>query len=210
MTTLDFSDSEPALTKSQMKNANTFSGNAAFYERLQGRKKTPMQRYGWVALPIAAVAIIGVVAATSTPHSSADDVVGAPGQVTTAANTPAPGVKITQASADDVTPASVDSPAAIRAKIDAAPAAQAPSSAPAPVKLAKRAPAPVRSDAVTTAPASATATTRVVEPPVPAPAPAAAPTEVNPPAASVAPAAEAPVIPAAPPAAAPEAAAPAQ
>ena len=210
MTTLDFTDSEPTIKTTKASQANAFSGNAAFYERLQGRKKKGIERYGWVALPVAAVAILGVVAATSTPHSSADDVVGAPGQTTTAAATPAPTVKIAQASTDDVTPAAVQSPSAIRERIETAPAAvQAPSSAPAPVRVAKRAPAP-RSDAVTTAPASATATTRVVPAPEPAaPAPSAAPVEVTPPAASAPAEVQAPVVEAAPAAAAPEVSAPA-
>lgn len=182
MTTLDFTDSEPPIKTTKASQANALTGNAAFYERLQGGKKKGIERYGWVALPIAAVAILGVVAATSTPHSSADDVAGAPGQAKMASAAPAPGIKIAQA--DDVTPASVQSPSAIRAKIDAAPAAiQAPSAAPAPVRVAKRAPAP-RSDAVTTAPAAATPVTRTA----PAPAPAA----VNPPAAIVAPPVAAP------------------
>ena len=183
MTTLDFTDSEPPIKTTKAAQANALTGNAAFYERLQGQtKKKGIERYGWVALPIAAVAILGVVAATSTPHSSADDVVGAPGQ--TAAATPAGGVKIAQASNDDATPVNVQSPAAIRAKIDSAPAAvPAPSSAPAPVRVAKRAPAP-RSDTVTTVPAAAAPVTRA--------APAPAPAQVNPPAATVAPPAAAP------------------
>ena len=209
MSTLDFTDSEPAVIKGQVQDADSFTGNAAFYERLQGRKKKGIERYGWVVLPIAAVAILGVVAATSTPHSSADDVVGAPGKTNTAATTPAPAVQVAQASTDDVTPAAVQSPSAIREKIDSAPAAiQTPSSAPAPVRVAKRAPVPAkaapRSDAVTTAPASATATTRIVPAPEPvAPAPSAAPVEATPPAASAPAEIQAPVVPAAP-AAAPE------
>lgn len=209
MTTLHFTDSEPAVIKGQVQDADSLSGNAAFYDRLQGRKTKGIQRYGWVALPIAAVAILGVVAATSTPHSSADDVVGAPGQSKTAAAPPAPAVKLAQASTDDVTPAAVQSPQAIREKIESAPAAiQAPSSAPAPVRVAKRALAPAkaapRSDTVTTAPAAATATARIVPAPEPAaPAASAAPTEVNPPVASAPAEVQAPVVPAAPADAAP-------
>jgi hypothetical protein len=219
MTTLDFTDSEPPIKTTKAAQANALTGSAAFYDRLQGRQKKGIERYGWVALPIAAVAILGVVAATSTPHSSADDVVGAPGQTTTAAATSAPSVKIAQASTDDVTPASVQSPSAIRAKIDAAPTAvQAPSSAPAPVKVAKRAPAP-RSDAVTTAPAAATPVTRTAPAPAPAavnpPAaivapPVAAPVDSPAPAVSAAPAAEAPSVTEAPAQSAPAETAPAQ
>src|ERR1700761_5009853 len=82
MTALDFQDREPELKPSRRANNQLFAGNSALYERLQGQGRKPaMERYGWIALPIAAVAIVGVVAATSTPHKSADDVVGAPGQV---------------------------------------------------------------------------------------------------------------------------------
>ncbi|MGZ6013118.1 MAG: hypothetical protein ACXWK0_14850 [Caulobacteraceae bacterium] len=80
MSALDFQDREPELERARRTNNQLFAGNSAFYERLQGQgRKGALERYGWIALPVAAVAIIGVVAATSTPHQSASDVVGAPG-----------------------------------------------------------------------------------------------------------------------------------
>src|SRR4051812_33100064 len=82
MTALDFTDKEPVLKRGRAADAEMATNNAAFYERLQGQtKKKGIERFGWVALPVGAVAIFGVVALTSTPHKSADDVVGAPGAV---------------------------------------------------------------------------------------------------------------------------------
>ena len=79
MSSLDFQEREPALDRMRSSDGELFAGNRTFYERLQGQtRKTALERYGWVALPIAAVAIIGVVAATSTPHQSANDVGGPP------------------------------------------------------------------------------------------------------------------------------------
>src|SRR3569833_1899978 len=65
MSTLDFQDREPDLNPARRQSNQPFAGNTAFYDRLQGRNKSAMARYGWVALPVAAVAIIGVVAMTS-------------------------------------------------------------------------------------------------------------------------------------------------
>src|ERR1700748_1127314 len=69
MTTLDFSEREPALGRKRKSEDEILADNRAFYERLQGRKtKSGVERFGWVALPIAAVAIVGGVALTSRPH----------------------------------------------------------------------------------------------------------------------------------------------
>src|SRR5438067_6394091 len=90
MSALDFQDREPELDMARRTNNQLFVGNSALYERLQGQgRKGALERYGWIALPVAAVAIIGVVAATSTPHESANDVAGAPGQTTASASSPA-------------------------------------------------------------------------------------------------------------------------
>ncbi|MDB5459093.1 MAG: hypothetical protein JWO72_834, partial [Caulobacteraceae bacterium] len=90
MTILNLSESEPETTPQSVYDTDTLSGNAAFYERLQGQaKKKGIGRYSWVALPIAAVAIIGVVVATSTPNRSADTVAAAPAPATPVASAPA-------------------------------------------------------------------------------------------------------------------------
>ena len=141
MTTLDFTDREPPLSRKRGAQAEFMAGNSAFYERLQGQgKKSAIERFGWVALPVAAVAILGVVAATSTPHRSANDVGGPP--VQTAASTPAPAVTGNLTSAPSNEAAST-SPA-MHASAPAPAAAK-----PAPVKVARRAaPAAISSDTV--------------------------------------------------------------
>jgi len=49
MSTLDFSDREPDLNRTYVSDSESFSGNRAFYERLQGQtKKTGIERFGWV------------------------------------------------------------------------------------------------------------------------------------------------------------------
>src|ERR1700742_3668713 len=94
MSMLNFTESEPVMKRGKAAESELQAGNAAFYQRLQGqtKRKTGIERFGWVALPVAAVAIIGVVALTSTPHETAKDVVGAPGQ--TAAATPAAATQV--------------------------------------------------------------------------------------------------------------------
>jgi hypothetical protein len=151
MTSLDFQDREPPLELSRASDAQLFAGNRAFYERLQGQtRKTPLEKFGWVALPIAAVAIIGVVAVTSTPHQSANDVGGAPSQAIASApaTTSAPPAALASnsapVSASDATAAEGSAGVTTVAKPAAAP--------PAPARVAKRAPA---SDSVTIRPASA-------------------------------------------------------
>ncbi len=125
MSTLDFQDREPELERSRRSNNQIFGANAAFYERLQGQgRKGALERYGWIALPVAVVAIFGVVAVTSTPHETANDVVGAPGQKTAAASTPAPAPAVTQdAAPQPAAPApSTDNSAAQPAPAEAPPA----------------------------------------------------------------------------------------
>ncbi|MEI9890713.1 MAG: hypothetical protein WDN45_09090 [Caulobacteraceae bacterium] len=174
MSTLDFTDREPPISRKRGAEAEVFSGNRALYERLQGRQsKSGLAKYGWVALPIAAVAIIGVVAATSTPHESASDVVGAPGQAASTAPVTASPAALASNSAP------VDEAAVTTAPAAAKTTAGTPASPPAPVAVARRAPS---SDAVTTRPASAApAQTMPVTPPAAPQAPAQA-TIVEPPA----------------------------
>src|SRR5215469_7420714 len=92
MSALDFQDREPELDRARRPNNQVFAGNHALYERLQGQgRKSAIERYGWIAVPIAIVAVIGVAAATSVPHKSSDDVGGPPAGVNTASTaTPAP------------------------------------------------------------------------------------------------------------------------
>ena len=182
MTTLDFTEAEPTLSKKTAANKEMFSGNAAIYERLQGRtKKTGLAKYSWVALPVGVVAVIGIVAATSTPNRSADNIAAGPvdakpAMIAAAAPTPA---DVNPTPAVDATPAQVHS------AIAAAPVTS--QSAPAPVHLARRAAAPASTD---TRPAAATRPQSV-----PAASLTPAPTVVNPPvAAAPAPAAADPVI----------------
>jgi len=91
MSALDFQDREPELNQARRHNNQFMAGNSALYERLQGQgRKSAIERYGWIAVPVAAVAIIGIAAATSTPHKSSDDVGGPSSSVNTASNaTPA-------------------------------------------------------------------------------------------------------------------------
>jgi hypothetical protein len=171
MTTLDFTEAEPTLANPTAAGKEMFSGNAAIYERLQGRtKKTGIAKYSWVALPVGVVAILGIVAATSTPNRSADNIATGPVDakpVLTAAATPA---------AIDATPAADATPAQVHSAITAGPATS--QSKPAPVHLARRAAA-----STDTRPASATRPQSV---------PAASLTQAPPMAAAPAPAAEAP------------------
>jgi hypothetical protein len=171
MTVLDFTDSEPKINSRSQSKADALTGNAAFYERLQGTRKSGIARYSWVALPIAAVAIFGIVAATSTPNRSADNIAAGP---------------------VDAKPAMV----AVTAAPVAAPAEQAaatvtaPQAAPAPVHVARRA-APVAPREPTVSAAAATRPQTVPAPTVmaaPAPAPAPAPAEIQAPTVSAAPA----------------------
>lgn len=118
MTVLDFTDSEPKINSRSASKVNALSGNAAFYERLQGTRKSSVSRYSWVALPIAAVAIIGVVAATSTPNRSADSIAAGP---------------------VDAKPAmAVTAPVAVQTQ-QASASVSAPQAAPAPIHVARRA-----------------------------------------------------------------------
>jgi hypothetical protein len=198
MTSLDFSEREPDLGRKRKSEDEILSDNRAFYERLQGRKtKSGIERYGWVALPVAAVAIIGVVAATSRPHDVAST--QAANSLSSAPSAPAPTALAANTAPD------VDTSAASTPATDQAPAASAPAkattSAPAPVKVARRAAA---SDSVTTRPASAAPVETAPAASVATPAPAIqapAPTVTQ----DAAPQASAPVIQAP----APEASAPA-
>ena len=180
MSTLDFQDPEPELERSRPSNNQNFGANAAFYERLQGQgRKGALERYGWIALPVAAVAIIGVVAVTSTPHESANDVAGAAGQNTVAASTPAPApapapkiavASNNEAQATDQLPAT---PSEAQPAAKPPIAAKSSASAPAPMRLARKAPS---SDTATSRPASAAPAQRTAPAPDtsvnPAPTPA--------------------------------------
>lgn len=174
MTSLDFSEHEPPVVVKRGATAAVMNGNRAFYERLQGQtRKSALERYGWVALPIGAAAILGIVALTSTPHSNADDVTGPPAQssastMTASHITPTPAIPAQtpqSAATDDVSAQAAAQPA---------PAVTAPvKSAPAKAHIVAKAPAPVRS--VTPGPASA-----VPVQSIPAPAPAADPVPATP------------------------------
>lgn len=196
MSAQEFRDREPELTQARRPNNQIFANNRAFYERLQGQgRKSAIERYGWIAVPVAAVAIIGIAAATSLPRQSAGDDAGPPAQATVAAATPAPAdaaplpalneaqLSNTPAKASDLsTPA--DKPA-----VGVAKAARSPASAPAPVKVARKAPA---SDTATTRPASAAqaettpapaardATPQPSAPAAPAPSPDSSPAQASP------------------------------
>lgn len=199
MSALDFQDREPALKQARRADNQVFAGNNALYERLQGQgRKGALERYGWIAVPVAAVAIIGVVAATSTPHESANDVVGAPGQTASAAATSVPSKPVTPPvnealASNDATQTPEEAALSGKASATAASPSQAAKSqaakspaaaAPAPVKVARRAPA---ADTSTARPAAAAPAERAAPtpdtaaaPPVPAvqaPAPAAPATQ---------------------------------
>jgi len=172
MSTLDFQDREPELNRAHGPDSQFLSGNNAFYARLQGQgRKSALERYGWIAVPVAVVAIIGVVAATSTQHQSANDVTGPAAQTTASASTPSnlvnPPVNEAQATEQSAQTA--------EASTAQSQAAKTPAASPAPVRVARRAP-----DASSSRPASAAAVERTVpvpETPVtPAPAPSIAPT----------------------------------
>jgi hypothetical protein len=159
MTTLDFQEREAATDRTPSSEAGLFAGNRNFYERLQGQTRKPaLERYGWVALPVAAVAIIGIVAATSTPHNSANDVAGPPGQASAqnvaaaAPATPAPAESDPTALARN--DASTTTSPAAKATPDKVPvkSASVTAKSTAPVRVARRAPS---SDAVAARPASA-------------------------------------------------------
>lgn len=194
MSALDFQDREPDLKQARRADNQVFAGNNALYERLQGQgRKGALERYGWIAVPVAAVAIIGVVAATSTPHESANDVVGAPGQTASAATTSVPSKPVTPPvnealASNDATQTPEEAALSGKASATAASPSQAAKSpaaaAPAPVKVARRAPA---ADTSTARPAAAAPAERAAPtpdtaaaPPVPAvqaPAPAAPATQ---------------------------------
>jgi hypothetical protein len=145
MTAFDFSDNEPVISGGRTADVDLSAGNAAFYQRLQGQtKKKGIERFGWVALPVGAVAILGIVALTSTPHESKNDVVGAPGQQTAAVSKPAPGPAMTpkvMASNDAVSPTKELPASQVKAEIEKGPTLSASSAKPAPVKTARAAPA---------------------------------------------------------------------
>ena len=91
MSNLDFKEREPELDSASPPQNQVFASNNALYERLQGQgRKSAIERFGWIAVPVAAVAIIGVAAITSPSHSSADNVGGPPSQ-TAASAAPAAG-----------------------------------------------------------------------------------------------------------------------
>jgi uncharacterized protein YbjQ (UPF0145 family) len=199
MSTLDFQDREPELNHARRAGAQSFAGNTALYERLQGRsRKSAMGRYGWIALPVGAVAIVAIVAATSTPHQTANDVVGAPAQTVAASTAAAPKV-ITPPTGNEAlaTNDSAQTPeeAALSGRLtgkpatsDQAPAdkalstatadnasvaAKTPASKPAPVKVARRAATPAPDTAVTHPAAAAPAERSAPAPDVSATPPAA-------------------------------------
>jgi hypothetical protein len=195
MTVLDFSESEPQTKSTVAAKKGTLSGNAAFYERLQGQtKKTAMERFGWVALPVGAIAILGIVAATSTPNRSADNITAGPVDAKPAMTAAAPVQTAPLASNDQAASGS----ASIKST----------QSAPPPINLAKRA-APAKEPVIRPASASrpqtvpvqslAPAPTTAVNPPVttspeaaPPPIESQAPSAATPPPVESAPAAEAP------------------
>ena len=161
MSTLDFSEREPALGRKRKSESEIFAGNRAFYERLLGQtKKTGIERFGWVALPIAAVAIVGVVAVTSTPHRAPTmwSAARRPQLASASTATPAPATAtpppaLNEALASNGQPSTADqSVGPAPGQKTSSSAAKPAASAPAPVKVARRA---ASSDAVTTAPASA-------------------------------------------------------
>ena len=151
MSALDFQDREPELNQARRMDNQVLSANSAFYERLQGQgRKSAIERYGWIAVPVAAVAIIGIAAATSTPRSSTNDAGGPPTQTTASASAPATATVATPAARNDALasndPAKAsDLSASSKPVASASTAAKSVSSAPAPVKVARRAAAaPIR------------------------------------------------------------------
>jgi hypothetical protein len=72
MSALDFQDREPDTNRTGRSDKQVFDRNRAFYERLQGQgRKSAIQRFGWIAVPVAVVAVIGIAAATSMPSQNA-------------------------------------------------------------------------------------------------------------------------------------------
>jgi hypothetical protein len=200
MTTLEFQDREPAMGRAGASESQVFAGNRSFYERLQGQtKKSATERYGWIAVPVAVVAIIGVAAATSIPHETAKDVAGGPGPSTASASTPAPAKPATPPALNEAQAnndvAQTPEEAALSGKA-AATAAQSPAAAPAPVKVARKAPAATSTRAAAAVPAerAAPAAETPATPPAPtvqAPAPSATEDAAPQPAAPAPPASDA-------------------
>jgi hypothetical protein len=86
MSALNFRDREPDLDQARKSDSQFLTGNRAIYERLQGQgRKSVIARFGWIAVPVAVVAVIGVAAVTSLPQPSADHVGGPPGQASASA-----------------------------------------------------------------------------------------------------------------------------
>ena len=169
MTTLNFTDSEPPMSKKAGASKELFSGNAAIYDRLQGRtKKSAMAKYGWIGIPVAAVAVLGIVAVTSTPNRSADNIAAGPVDAK-------PAIVASQITAPTQTAEAT--PTQVRETIEAGSAA-----ASAPLTTAS-APVVRRSAPVTHA--ASAAPVQII--PAPAQSPTG-PTTVNPPAAAMTPA----------------------
>jgi hypothetical protein len=181
MTVLDFTESEPTINSRGAAKLDVLSDNAAFYERLQGTRKTAIERYSWIALPIAAVAVLGIVAATSTPNRSADNIAAGPvdAKPALAVATPAPvAAPAEQASAPVSTPQSAPAPVHV-ARRAAPPAPREPMARAASATQPRIVPSPAAPDAVSPPVASAPAevqapvvTTSTPVEPAPAEAPA--------------------------------------
>jgi hypothetical protein len=167
MSALDFRDREPEQNQARRPNHQVFANNRAFYERLQGQgRKSTIERYGWIAVPIAAVAIIGIATATSIPRQSADDVAGSPAQNTASIAQPAPATTSPPPALNEALASNAPAKDAGQPAIDAPKAARSPASAPAPVKVARKAPA---ADAATTTRPASAAPAQSVPAPTPAP-----------------------------------------